>query len=137
MKKIRQLSICKQVTIISFLTTLFIFLITSFCFFIDLKEVPLGILLGGFGSSLSFSLFTIKENIDNHQFLMKLSILFVIIMSLIHASTIIIAACLYYLAGLHIFNVFATFGSSFIGTLCFAVLTLTENVNKKRGGYNQ
>lgn len=126
MKKIRQLSILKQVAIYTTIATLVLFVGTSVCFWFNLMEIPLGILLGGVGSSLSFAIFTIKENSLSDRLLMKLTILCVIIMALIHISTIVLAGCLYYVADLHIFNLFATFGASFIGLIVFVTLSLIQ-----------
>ena len=124
MDKIKKLSLVKKSLLLSILITILAFVFTIPLFFFNLLEIPLGILLGGIGCIISLSLFTIKENsLDKHS-LMILTIINIVLMSIIHDSCLILAGCLYYLCDLHIFNVFATFGASFIGLLSLVIISL-------------
>ncbi len=118
------LTLIQKSILIAILITFSIFLITLPLIVIDLMEVAFGILLGGLGCILSLCLFTIKEKTLNDHTLMIVTIINIVVMSLIHIAVIILAACLYYLLDLHIFNVWATFASSFIGLISLIISSL-------------
>lgn len=129
--KFKQYSIIKKVSILTLVLTFACFILTTPCFAFNLMEIPLGILLGGFGSALSFSLFLINEDGSNKKAVMRLTIFLIIIMFFIHCLTIIISGVLYYVYELHIFNIFSTFFSSFFGLFCFIILALIEKKGEK------
>ena len=119
-------SLYVKTAIISSIIVVSLFLITSFLFFIGYQDIPLGILLGGSVSSLSMYIFSIKENSPDHKFVIRLTIFFIILMSILHAGALILAGTLYYVANLHIFNLFSTFGALFIGLIVLVILNLKQ-----------
>lgn len=129
--KFKQYSIIKKVSILTLMLTFACFILTTPCFSFNLMEIPLGILLGGLGSALSFSLFLIKEDGSNKKAVMRLTIFLIIIMFFIHCLTIIISGVVYYVYDLHIFNIFSTFFASFFGLICFIILALIEKKGEK------
>ncbi len=123
-EKLKKLSLVKKATILASLITIGAFLICIPFFFFNLHEIPLGILLGGVGCIISLSLFTIKEkSLDNHT-LMIVTIINIVMMSVIHILVLLLAGLLYYLADIHLFNLYATFGASFIGLISLIIVAL-------------
>lgn len=117
------LSLTKKTVVISSAVVLFTFLLTIPLFFSGLMEIPLGILLGGGASVFSFLLFVFAENIKDIKKSMSVTIILIILMSFIHGAALVTSAILYYMFNLHIFNIFATFGSLFIGLVVHVVLS--------------
>lgn len=117
------LSLTKKTVVISLAVVLFAFVLTTPLFFNNLMEVPLGILLGGGASVLSFLLFAFAENIKDIKKSMSVTIILIILMSFIHGAALIISAALYYALNIHVFNIFATFGSLFIGLVVHVALS--------------
>lgn len=126
-----KLSLLKKVAVVTLFVTIFSFVFCLPCIFFGYQDIAFGVLLGGLGSCASFALFTIKEDKLPPKMLMRLSVVFVVCMALIHVSTIVLAGCLYYLCQIHIFNIFATFISSFIGLICFVILVFIDNKKGK------
>lgn len=127
-----KLSLLKKVTVTTLFATIFIFIFCIPCMFFGYQDIAFGVLFGGLGSCASFALFTIKEDKLSPKASMHLSIVFVVCMALIHASTIILAGCLSYLCHIYVFNIFATFISSFIGLMCFIVLVMIDNKKENK-----
>jgi hypothetical protein len=113
-----------KTVIISFIITIAIFILLIPLFFFNLMEVPLGLLFGGLASTFAFFLFAITEKIKDQKLSLYVTIILIVVMSLIHASALIASGVIYYNAGLHIFNIFATFGGLFIGLIVHVVLVL-------------
>ncbi len=117
-------SILQKTVIISSIVVVAAFVATFFLFFLGLMEIPLGILLGGGASTGAMALYLIDENSPNHKKAIRVTIVSIILSSLIHISALVLAAVLYYVANLHIFNIFATFGSIFVGQIVYIILNL-------------
>jgi len=130
MKKLKELSTMWLVTIISAFVTVISALIT-----IPFKvnaplEITFGILLGGLTSSLCFLFYALTENIKGEKAI-KVTITLIAVSTLLHAGAIILAALLYFKAQVYIFNVFATFGSVFIGLIVLIIVSLARRNKDK------
>lgn len=123
------LSLVRKTVIISLMIIFLAFLLTIPLFFNNLMEIPLGIVLGGGASVFSFALFAFTENIKNQKKSMSITIMLIVFMSIIHGLALTTSAVLYYAFNLHIFNVFATFSSLFIGLLVHVVLSFLPEKN--------
>jgi hypothetical protein len=132
MKRILALSINKQTIILSLVILFFAILCTVFCFFINLWDVPLGILLGGISAIIPYVILTYKEDILSPRRSMRLSIVVVIIMFLLHAGALITSALVTYVAKVQLFNVFSTFGGIFIGLISNVIVNIIDG--RRRNG---
>lgn len=111
-----------KVCLISSLALVLIFILLIPLFFFDLKEIPLGVLLGGGISILFYFLQGLFEKKD----LLKNSVKWAIILNigrlLIFGSLLFLVAYLYYSLHLKIFNIFAVAFSYFIPLIAMCVL---------------
>lgn len=132
MRRILNLSINKQIVLLSSVITFFCFLISSFCFFINHMDIPLGILLGGISSIIPYILFSIKENKISNKRLIRYTIAIIILMSVLHIAALVLAFILTYVCHIHLFNIFATFGAIFIGVISNVIINIIDG-RRKRG----
>ena len=124
MKFFKNLNNSFKAGIITLILTFIALIATIYLFFIDLKEVPLGILLGGIifgGISLLGGL---AENYDEKNQSTKFSIIIIIAKFFFTVLTLIGAALLYYLADIHLFNIFAIVGAYTVNVIVTIVVYL-------------
>ena len=100
------------------------FVATIFCFFINLMEVPLGILLGGITFS-TISFFTgVAETKDEKNVESKRTIIMIIIKFALSIALIVLLAVLYYKVGFKVFNLFAFIGVYTLNTIVTVIVYL-------------
>lgn len=130
MNKISQLSISKQTVVISSIITIIAFLTSTFCFFLGWFDIPLGILFGGFISTIPYVLFAYKEDTMSPNRNIKYTIVVIIIMTLLHILALVISCVLTYIVHIKLFNVFATFGGIFIGLTSNIIANILDGRRK-------
>lgn len=126
MLDVKKLSINTQITLLAVIMVVVSFLFSSFCFFINQYDIPLGILLGGISSIIPYALFSIKEDKMSKQRSIKYTIIIIIIMSILHVSVLVLSAVLTYVMHIKLFNLFATFGAIFIGVISNVSVNLLQ-----------
>lgn len=87
-----------------------VFILMIPCFFFSLKDIPLGVLLGGVTISLTYSLEGIAEKSDNKRGTFVFTIVTIAVKLLITAGILVVICFMYYRWGLPIFNPFAYVG---------------------------
>ena len=115
-----------KAAIITFGGTLIGFIATIFLFFINLMEVPLGILLGGliFGG---LSLLTgLAETKDEEAKESKRTIIMIITKFVLSLGLIVLIAVLYYKLGFKIINLFAFIGVYTFNTIVTVIIYLVS-----------
>ena len=126
MLDVKKLSTNTQITLLAVIMVVVSFLFSSFCFFINQYDIPLGILLGGISSIIPYVLFSIKEDKMSKQRSIKYTIIIIIIMSILHVSVLVLSAVLTYVIHIKLFNLFATFGAIFIGVISNVSVNLLQ-----------
>lgn len=126
MLDVKKLSTNTQITLLTVIMVVVSFLFSSFCFFINQYDIPLGILLGGISSIIPYALFSIKEDKMSKQRSIKYTIIIIIIMSILHVSVLVLSAVLTYVMHIKLFNLFATFGAIFIGVISNVSVNLLQ-----------
>lgn len=126
MLDVKKLSTNTQITLLAVIMVVVSFLFSSFCFFINQYDIPLGILLGGISSIIPYVLFSIKEDKMSKQRSIKYTIIIIIIMSILHVSVLVLSAVLTYVMHIKLFNLFATFGAIFIGVISNVSVNLLQ-----------
>ena len=113
-----------KTAIITYAFTLVGFISTIFLFFIEMMDIPLGILLGGgvFGSLALVS--GLVEKKDEERTTPIYSIILIALRFLLLVALTIIIALMYYRWNLKIFNVFAFVGSYLASTIAMIVVYL-------------
>ena len=113
-----------KTAIITYALTLVGFISTIFLFFIEMMDIPLGILLGGgvFGSLALVS--GLVEKKDEERTTPIYSIILIALRFLLLVALTIIIALMYYRWNLKIFNVFAFVGSYLASTIAMIVVYL-------------
>lgn len=123
-----------KVSLVSSFALVLIFILLIPCFFFSLKEIPLGVILGGGISTLFYYLEGLFEKKD----LLKNSIKWAIILNIgrfvIFGSLLFLVAYLYYSMHLKIFNIFAVTFSYFIPLVAMCVIFMKGE--RKYGSQN-
>lgn len=98
-----------------------LFVLTFVLFFFNLKEVPLGILLGGIYSSLYFILLSKLEKKS-----IKATIVVLIIKFVLFAGIMVLVGFMYYVWEIKLFNLFALAGGYSIPGIIYFILISKE-----------
>ena len=96
-------------------------------YFIDLKEIPLGILLGAGYAILAYFLTGLMEDKFKEHYIW--AILISIFRYILFAALLFFVGLCYYKLGLKIFNIFAVTGGYFI---CLIILIILFVINGKK-----
>ena len=126
MTKIREFSTNKKIALSATVIVTISFLISSFCFFINQYDIPLGILLGGVSSIIPYVLFSINEDGMSKRHSICYTIVIIIIMGVLHVFVLVLSAILTYVAHIKLFNLFATFGAIFIGVISNVIINIFD-----------
>ena len=96
-------------------------------FFFSLMEIPLGILLGAFIGILYYIAAGINEKNKYAQSAMTVDVILIVVRFILFAGALVGLALLYYVANIHIFNIFSFVGSYLLSLLVYLL------VNRKEG----
>ena len=96
-------------------------------FFFSLMEIPLGILLGAFIGVLYYIGVGINQKNKYEESAMTIDVILIIVRFILFAGALVGLALLYYVAGIHIFNIFSFVGSYLLSLLIYIL------VNRKEG----
>ena len=91
-------------------------------FFFNYMDIPLGILLGGLFGSLYYLLAGFNQKPSYDKKAMHLDVFYLILRFVLFAAATVGLALLYYLANIHIFNVYGFVGAYLISLLIFMIL---------------
>ena len=96
-------------------------------FFFSLMEIPLGILLGAFIGVLYYIGVGINQKNKYEESAMTIDVILIIVRFILFAGALVGLALLYYVADIHIFNIFSFVGSYLLSLLIYIL------VNRKEG----
>lgn len=132
MKKFSDINIYLRVSIIEAIVTLVAFGISSFCFTNGHRDIPLGILLGGFLGSLVFVLEYVADRKDHERLSVKWAIVLMITRFFVFAGFLVMVAYFQFKLNWNIFNTFSYCGGYLATPIIFAVLLLLEKEKDKK-----
>ena len=96
-------------------------------FFFSLMEIPLGILFGAFIGILYYVAAGINQKNKYEESAMTIDVILIIVRFILFAGALVGLALLYYVADIHIFNIFSFVGSYLLSLLIYIL------VNRKEG----
>lgn len=121
-----KLNLYYKTAVVSAIVTFVILAGTSCLFFLNLMEIPLGILLG---SSIGIIFYAVIGKISNKEKEGKptVTIIAQIIRFLLIAVALVLSGWLYYKENLHIFNIFAVLGGYAIPLISLIIVSRKES----------
>lgn len=124
MKFLRGKDIYFKTFIVSTILSFALFVLTAAFFFFDLKEIPLGLLLGGIYDSAFFMLLSLLQKRK-----MPATIVILIVKFVLFVGIMVLDAYMYYSCGLKIFNLFALVGGYMLPTIIYIIFMGKEGKN--------
>lgn len=124
MKLFSSNNIYYKTSLINAIVTICLFVVATVFFFFNLKEIPLGILLGGSVSSIIYVFFGLLEGRKISK-----TIVFIVIKSILFILFVLGLAILYYKLDIKIFNPFAFMAMYLLPTVLFVFISRKENNN--------
>lgn len=124
MKLFSSNNIYYKTSLINAIVTICLFVVATVFFFFNLKEIPLGILLGGSVSSIIYVFFGLLEGRKISK-----TIVFIVIKSTLFILFVLGLAILYYKLDIKIFNPFAFIAMYLLPTVLFVFISRKENNN--------
>ena len=114
---------------ISLLVVLIVFLGLGFGYFVDLANLPNGLLAGGLLGIIFYVFMGLTEKIDLEKQKPVWTIILTIVRFIFIGGLVALSIILEYQAGLKILNVFTVLGGYFISLIVNLIIVLTEKKN--------
>ena len=105
------------------------FLATTFGYFVNMSDIPNGIIAGGLIGSVSYLFMGLAEKHDAKNVKATWTIIVSIIRYFLIGSFIVVAALIQYNLGYKIFNLFAVVGGYLISLATYVIILLMEKKN--------
>lgn len=124
-----KLSINLKTVVLSIGAVLFVYLCLIFGYFIDLKDIPNGLLLGGIVGIAGFLLMSLADKLDEDKTKPIFAIIFIIIRFILIGAIIVLVALMNYRWNINLFNIFAVVGGYFIPLVINIIVYVAERKN--------
>ena len=95
-------------------------------FFFSLMEIPLGIVLGGIIGALYYLAAGFNQREEYRKSALTIDVILLISRFILFAGALVGVALLYYIANIHVFNIFAFVGAYLISLLIYLILGRKE-----------
>ena len=124
-----QLSNYYKATIVSSIVIILVYLGLIFGYFINLSDIPNGLIAGGILGVLSYLFLAIAEQKEKLMLKSSLAIAITVIRFILIAILLIVSALLEYKFNLKIFNLFTILGGYMIPLIVYLIILLTGRKN--------
>ena len=124
-----ELSINLKTVVLSSIAILVIYLCLIFGYFVNLKDIPNGFLLGGIVGIASFLLMALADKLDNKKDKPTFAIIFIVIRFILIGAIIILVALMNYQWNINIFNIFTVVGGYFVPLIINIIIYVMERKN--------
>lgn len=125
-----KLNFCFKTALISLVVTIAAALGTMCFFWLNLKEIPLGIILGGCVGVVSYTIMGIVVLKEDRKTIW--TTVCTITRFLFIAAALTFSGYLYYISNIHLFNVFAVAGAYLVSPICLCITLGKERANNVR-----
>lgn len=115
-----------KVALLSLFAVIVVFLGLVFGYFINLQDLPNGLLAGGLLGSLSYLIIGFIERIEEKKHLLVWTVIFTIIRFLLIGGLLFLAALLQYKYGYKVMNVFTVLGGYLISLIVYIIVLVLE-----------
>ena len=122
----QKLNIYHKTGILSLICGIITLILLIPLFFFNLKDVPLGIILGASFGALFYFIIGFNQRNAYSKKAMTIDIIVIILRFVLFAGALIGLALLYYLAKVRIFNIFAFAGAYLMSLLVYLILSRKE-----------
>lgn len=126
MNQYQKLNVYFKTVIWTSIITLGICILLIPLFFFSLMEIPLGILLGGLIGILYYFAASLNQKNEYNQIALTIDVILIIARFVLFAGALVGLALLYYVANIHIFNIFSFVGSYLLSLLVYLVVSRKE-----------